>query len=293
MGCHADEPSDRRGARLPTGSPSWVARSRTTSWARSSSSFPVLKGSYVFAADLVRHIDLDLAIDFLGVRSYGDQQESSGVVQITTDLSSSIEGKHVILVEDIVDTGLTVSYLYENLGHPSARITQDRLLAPQTRAHPRIRRNRLPRLHRRGRVHQWDTGWTTRRSFGICPTWPWSPTKAPKRPILPAVTDEEAPRDLGRTDPANRCNDRWRGRQAHDRRSGGAFDPRYGGTLARSDDGAVGPKPEPSAPSRRGAARRADEPGGTRWSSRRAWGCPPSLAASRGFTSTTRWWVKS
>ena len=76
---------------------------------------PVLKGSYVFAADLVRHIDLDLAIDFLGVRSYGDQQESSGVVQITTDLSSSIEGKHVILVEDIVDTGLTVSYLYENL----------------------------------------------------------------------------------------------------------------------------------------------------------------------------------
>ena len=76
---------------------------------------PVLKGSYVFAADLVRHIDLDLAIDFLGVRSYGDQQESSGVVQITTDLSNSIEGKHVILVEDIVDTGLTVSYLYENL----------------------------------------------------------------------------------------------------------------------------------------------------------------------------------
>ena len=76
---------------------------------------PVLKGSYVFAADLVRHIDLDVAIDFLGVRSYGNQQESSGVVQITTDLSHSIEGKHVILVEDIVDTGLTVSYLYENL----------------------------------------------------------------------------------------------------------------------------------------------------------------------------------
>jgi len=76
---------------------------------------PVLKGSYVFAADLARHIDLDVAVDFLGVRSYGDDQESSGVVQITTDLSSSIEGKHVILVEDIVDTGLTVSYLYENL----------------------------------------------------------------------------------------------------------------------------------------------------------------------------------
>jgi hypoxanthine phosphoribosyltransferase len=75
----------------------------------------VLKGSYVFAADLARHIDLDVAVEFLGVRSYGDQQESSGVVQITTDLSTSIEGKHVILVEDIVDTGLTISYLYENL----------------------------------------------------------------------------------------------------------------------------------------------------------------------------------
>jgi hypoxanthine phosphoribosyltransferase len=76
---------------------------------------PVLKGSYVFAADLVRHIDLDVAIDFLGVRSYGDDQNSSGVVQITSDLSRSIEGKHVILVEDIVDTGLTISYLHENL----------------------------------------------------------------------------------------------------------------------------------------------------------------------------------
>ena len=76
---------------------------------------PVLKGSYVFAADLARKIELDVAIDFLGVRSYGDSQESSGVVEITNDLSHSIEGKHVILVEDIVDTGLTVSYLRENL----------------------------------------------------------------------------------------------------------------------------------------------------------------------------------
>jgi len=76
---------------------------------------PVLKGSYVFAADLVRHIDLDVTIDFLGVRSYGDEQESSAVVQITTDLSRSIEGKHVILVEDIIDTGLTVCYLLDNL----------------------------------------------------------------------------------------------------------------------------------------------------------------------------------
>lgn len=76
---------------------------------------PVLKGSYVFAADLVRHVDLELAVDFLGVRSYGNGVDTSGVVQITADLSQSIEGKDVILVEDIVDTGLTVRYLYDNL----------------------------------------------------------------------------------------------------------------------------------------------------------------------------------
>lgn len=76
---------------------------------------PVLKGSFMFAADLVRQIDLDVAIDFLAVRSYGNGQESSGVVQITSDLTHSIEGKHVILVEDIVDTGLTVAYLHDNL----------------------------------------------------------------------------------------------------------------------------------------------------------------------------------
>lgn len=76
---------------------------------------PVLKGSYVFAADLARQIDLDVAIDFLAVRSYGDSKQSSGVVEITSDLSHSVEGKHVILVEDIVDTGLTISYLRQNL----------------------------------------------------------------------------------------------------------------------------------------------------------------------------------
>lgn len=76
---------------------------------------PVLKGSYVFAADLARQVELNVEVDFLGVRSYGDGTQSTGVVQITTDLSHPIEGKHVILVEDIVDTGLTVAYLQENL----------------------------------------------------------------------------------------------------------------------------------------------------------------------------------
>lgn len=75
----------------------------------------VLKGSFVFGADLVRAIELPLEVDFLAVRSYGDATTSSGVVQITSDLSRSIEGRDVLLVEDIVDTGLTVGFLLDNL----------------------------------------------------------------------------------------------------------------------------------------------------------------------------------
>ena len=75
----------------------------------------VLKGSFVFAADLSRAIEIPLRVEFLGVRSYGDDTRSSGVVQITQDLTRPIAGEHVVLVEDIVDTGLTLSYLREQL----------------------------------------------------------------------------------------------------------------------------------------------------------------------------------
>ena len=75
----------------------------------------VLKGSFVFCADLARAIDLPLRIDFLGVRSYGEGTESSGVVQITQDLSRPIANEDVIIVEDIVDTGLTVAHLMDLL----------------------------------------------------------------------------------------------------------------------------------------------------------------------------------
>lgn len=74
---------------------------------------PVLKGSFVFAADLARAIDIPLSIDFFGCRSY-EGTKTSGVVQTTLDLSSPIEDKHVIIVEDIVDTGLTMQYMFEN-----------------------------------------------------------------------------------------------------------------------------------------------------------------------------------
>jgi len=76
----------------------------------------VLKGSFVFAADLARAIDLPLRIDFLGVRSYAGRTETSGVVQITHDLSQSIEQLDVLLVEDIIDTGLTIAHLIDLLG---------------------------------------------------------------------------------------------------------------------------------------------------------------------------------
>lgn len=75
----------------------------------------VLKGSCIFMADLMRVIDLNLTIDFMAVSSYKDGTRSTGDVEILKDLSNPIRGKHVIVVEDIVDTGLTLSRLLEIL----------------------------------------------------------------------------------------------------------------------------------------------------------------------------------
>src|SRR6266702_3147947 len=82
----------------------------------------VLKGAFVFVSDLARSIDLPLAVDFIGLSSYGEATESSGVVKITSDVSKPIENKHVVIVEDIVDTGLTMRYLLDNLAtrHPAS-----------------------------------------------------------------------------------------------------------------------------------------------------------------------------
>ena len=71
----------------------------------------VLKGSFMFMSDLVRAIDLPCQIEFLGLSSYGDQTTSTGAVKITRDLEVNIEGRDVIIVEDILDSGLTLSYL--------------------------------------------------------------------------------------------------------------------------------------------------------------------------------------
>ncbi len=75
----------------------------------------VLKGSFIFLADLMRNIDIPVEVDFMAVSSYGSSTKSSGVVKILKDLDATIEGKDVLVIEDIIDTGLTLSYLMGNL----------------------------------------------------------------------------------------------------------------------------------------------------------------------------------
>ena len=75
----------------------------------------ILKGSFVFLADLMRSIDLPLKMDFVRVSSYGTGTESSGGAKVSQKLLSSVEGEHVLLVEDIVDTGLTTSFVLKYL----------------------------------------------------------------------------------------------------------------------------------------------------------------------------------
>jgi len=75
----------------------------------------ILKGSFIFMADLVRELQIPNEIDFISVASYGSSKYGSGVVRWLKDLSINIEGKHVIIVEDIIDSGLTLNYIRNNL----------------------------------------------------------------------------------------------------------------------------------------------------------------------------------
>jgi hypoxanthine phosphoribosyltransferase len=75
----------------------------------------VLKGAVFFMADLMRHLTVPCEVDFMAISSYGAQTDSSGVVRILKDLDINIEGRHVLVVEDIIDSGLTLSYLMRNL----------------------------------------------------------------------------------------------------------------------------------------------------------------------------------
>ena len=80
----------------------------------------VLRGAWVFMADLSREIDLPVQVDFMAVSSYGNSTTSSGVVRILKDLDEDLTGRHVLIVEDIIDSGLTISYLRRNLRNRQA-----------------------------------------------------------------------------------------------------------------------------------------------------------------------------
>jgi hypoxanthine phosphoribosyltransferase len=75
----------------------------------------ILKGSFVFLADLIREMKIPHEIDFISVASYGSGKKASGVVRLLKDLSTNIEGKDVIIIEDIIDSGLTLNYIRNNL----------------------------------------------------------------------------------------------------------------------------------------------------------------------------------
>jgi hypoxanthine phosphoribosyltransferase len=81
----------------------------------------VLKGAVFFLSDLMRCIEIPVELDFMAVASYGSATDSSGVVRILKDLDASIEGRDVLIVEDIVDSGLTLQYLLRNLGSRNPR----------------------------------------------------------------------------------------------------------------------------------------------------------------------------
>lgn len=85
----------------------------------------VLRGSFIFMADLLRRVTVPMTVDFMAVSSYGDATESSGNVRLIKDLDESVEGRHVLFVEDIIDTGATLAYLCDNLhdrGAASVRV---------------------------------------------------------------------------------------------------------------------------------------------------------------------------
>ena len=113
----------------------------------------VLRGSFVFMADLVRQIHLPCTVDFMAVSSYGAGTASSGQVRIIKDLSEHIEGRDVIVVEDILDSGNTLSYLLQLLQAAAPRrwsCTTPASPSPTTL--------------------WWATGWTMRKNTATCPT---------------------------------------------------------------------------------------------------------------------------
>ena len=146
----ADERRDRRDPR-PGGRPAaphprrWRRTSPATTQGKDLLLIGVLKGAFLFLADLMRHLDVGCEVDFMAVASYGSSTESSGVVRILKDLDAPLEGRHVLIVEDIVDSGLTLQYLLRTLAGAQARVARGLRAADQ--AQPPDRRPAGP-IHR-------------------------------------------------------------------------------------------------------------------------------------------------
>jgi hypoxanthine phosphoribosyltransferase len=100
-----------------------------------------LKGSIVFYTDLLRHLKMPVVCEFLGLSSYGAQTQSTGEVKVTLDLNEPLLGKHVLIVEDIVDSGLTLAYMvdYLNVRKPASLKTASLLFKPEALKAPNLK----------------------------------------------------------------------------------------------------------------------------------------------------------
>ena len=131
----------------------------------------VLKGAVFFLSDLMRQLDLQCEVDFMAVASYGSATKSSGVVRILKDLDAVIEGRDVLIVEDIVDSGLTLAISVAKSRRKESALVRglrapDQARAPQGRSPHAIRWLRDSRIRLRS-----VTGWTTTSDTATCPTW--------------------------------------------------------------------------------------------------------------------------
>jgi hypoxanthine phosphoribosyltransferase len=130
----------------------------------------ILRGGVMFMADLARQLDMPLEMDFMATSSYGTATESSGVVRILKDLDTSVEGRHILIVEDIIDSGLTLKYLMENLARRNpANIAVCALLDRRSRTSRTSSSHNIP-ASASPTASSSATGWTTRKSTATCPT---------------------------------------------------------------------------------------------------------------------------
>ena len=132
----------------------------------------VLKGAVLFLADLMRSLDVPCEIDFMAVSSYGSQTDSSGVVRILKDLDAPIEGRDVLIVEDIIDSGLTLQYLMRNLNARAAGLARGLRPADQARAPAGRPLAALRRLRDRRTASRSATASTTRSATATSTTSP-------------------------------------------------------------------------------------------------------------------------